>query len=207
MEIQLVGKSYPKTVKLKDKSEMLMRLMKKDDITTMVEYFSRIPAEDRLYQRVNMFDKKSLVEYWDTRILEEKSLTLLGYVGDELVGVVSLHQATAPDSAHVAYIRLSVSALHRSKGVASILSKEIFSSALILKVDKVCAEVVRGQDVAQIIFQKKMGFKKEAIRKNHIKDNEGKYRDLIIFSNNTKALLKEIKRRTIFASIAYGQEY
>jgi L-amino acid N-acyltransferase YncA len=207
MEVQKVESKYPKTEILKDGSKMEIRVITKDDIPAIIDYFAKIPEKERLYHRVNMFEEEPLTHYCDIRLNEGRSITLLGFVDKTLAGIVSLHQATASGAYHVGYIRLSVSPLQRSKGIASILAKEIFNAALFLKLEKVCAEIVAGQEVAKAIFEKKLGFKEEAIRIDHVKDAKGRYHNLIILYNNTKELLEEITRRAVFSSVVYGQEH
>ncbi len=207
MEIKQIKKEYPKTYEIIGNQQLIVRLMKKKDIKQIIDFFTEIPDNEKIYYRVNMFNQKDLEDYWKTRVLKEKSITLLAFMGDELVGITSLHRASAPPSAQVAYMRLLTSSKYRGRGIASILSSEMFKFALILKVEKLCSEFTTEQELAAQIFEDKLGFKKEAVLKNHVRDSAGKTYDLTIFSSNPKKLVKDIKRRTVFSAANLRHEY
>lgn len=205
MYIKPILDDFPKTENLKDASIMKIKLMTKEDKQKMLDFYAQIPAEDKIYVRMDVTSEG--LDHWIRCIEEETAVTLLGFVKEELVGIVSLHQDVAASCRHVGYIRLSVSRKHRAKGIASILAHEIYRIAFTLNLEKVCTEITPEQEMAQTIFTIKLGFKKEAVLKDHIKDSKGYKHDMIILSNSPAELLEELKRRTIFTETIYSQEY
>ena len=54
---------------------------------------------------------------------------------------------------------------------------------------------------------KKLGFEKEALLKDHVRDINGKQHDLIILANHTNKLLKEIHSHILYTDPRLGNEY
>jgi len=205
MDVFTLKSEFPKSQKLKDGSTLNIREMTPGDKDQMIAYFAKFRDEDKIYFRMSVTSEG--LDYWISREKDQTAITFLGFIGDELAGIVALYQELAASCEHVAYVRLSVSPDHRKKGVASILAHEINLSAFKLHFEKVCLEITPEQKSSQEIFSKKLGFKKEATLKNHIKDLKGKKHDLLIYSNSPSELLEELKRRTVFTDKLYSQEY
>jgi len=207
MEVKIIEKDYPKTKKIKDGSILNIRLMKRKDENRILEFFAKIPEEDKIYLRENVADAKVIENYWIRRIEEGTSVTILAFLANELAGEATLHQDSAAWSAHVGHIRVNVAKEYRRKGIATVLLSEIYKIALKMKLEKICAEVIREQKKIMEIFSKRLGFKEEAVLRNHVKDTKGDKHNLIILSNKPSELLEEMGRHMTFHDIRYGQEY
>lgn len=205
MDVIKVKSNYPKQEKLKDGNILNIRIMTKEDKPLIIEYFKKLPHQDMMYFRMDITSEG--LDYWIKREQEELAITLLGFIDQQLVGISALHQDLAASSYHVGYIRLSVSAQHRKKGIASILAHEINAIAFSLNFEKVCVELTPEQKSSKNIFSDKLGFKQEAILKDHIMDKNNQKHDLIIMSNNPNDVLAQLKQRTVFTDTRYGQEY
>ena len=207
MEVKIIEKDYPTTKEIKDGSTLNIRLMKREDKDRILEFFAKIPEEDKIYSRENVANAKVIENYWIRRIEQGTSVTILAFLASELAGEATLHQASAAWSAHVGYIRVKVAKEHRRKGIAMVLLSEIYKMARRMKLDKICAEVIKEQKEIIEIFSKHLGFKEEAVLRDHVKDAKGNKHNLIILSNNPTELLEEIGRHMTFHDIRYGQEY
>jgi len=197
MNASLIEKEFPKIRKLKDGTEIKIRLMDRNDRDRILEFFKNIPEEEKIYLRENVSDPKEIENYWIRRIEDKYSITLLAFLMNEMVGEATLHQDMAGWSSHVGHIRINVAKKFQSRGIATILADEIYNIATKVGLEKVCAEIIREQEKALKIF-KHLGFKEEAILKDHVKDLKGQKHDLILLSNNPSELLDEIKRHIEF---------
>ena len=191
-------KNFPKSGKLRDGSILELRTMKKKDKKVVLSFFSGIPSDEREYARINFLEIEELEGNWYKKVEEGKSVTLLGFIGENLVGVASLNQDLAKGSEHVGYIRLTVAPNYRGRGIATDLSQEIYSIALGSNLEKICAEVVGNQKRSLELFSKKLGFREEAVLADQIKDEKGNKFDLVIRSSDPGRLANEIRKTSDF---------
>lgn len=206
MDVKIIENDFPKIDYLKDGTKINIRLMTKEDTNRILEFFAKIPGKDKLYLRENVSDENAIKQDWIRKIEEGTGLTILGFINNKLIGEAALIQNTSGWSKHVGYIRINVAKKQRGKGIATVLASEIYNIAVKTGFEKICAQIIREQKEALDIF-KKLGFKEEALLKNHVKDHKGKKHDLILLSNDPSELLKEIIRHMQFSDMRYGQEY
>ena len=88
---------------------------------------------------------------------------------------------------HVGSIRVVVAPDFRGKGMARILAAEIVHNALARALEKLVAEMAPDQHDARRVFSK-IGFREEAILKDHITDARGVKHDLLLMTNDVNAL-------------------
>jgi RimJ/RimL family protein N-acetyltransferase len=84
-------------------------------------------------------------------------------------------------------IRVVISKKYQRKGLATILTKELFFQALNRKLYKLQAELMDTQLSAITAFER-LGFRKEANLKKHVTDINGIRRDLIIMTLDVEDL-------------------
>lgn len=183
---------YPKEVVLKDKETMVvLRPMVADDKDKLLTFFRKLPEIDRLYLRSDV-TKEEVVDKWVKNLNYEKVLPILALVGKEVVADATLHRSEYSWTKHVGEIRIVVAPTMRKKGLGAILAKELFHQAMLSGVEKIIVEMAEEDEPAKKVFEK-MGFKKEAILKNHIIDVKGKKHNLLIMSNNVEDLLEKLE--------------
>lgn len=177
---------YPKETVLKDGSRASLRPMVREDEKGLLEYFRGLAEGDRLYLRDNVTDP-DVVRSWTENINYDRVLPILAIAEDRIVGNATLHRHPFSWMRHVGTIRITVSPDFRKKGLARILAAEIFRNALASGLQKLVAEMLTDQDDARRVFTR-LGFREEAILKDHVLDvNDGKH-DLLIMSNDLNLL-------------------
>jgi len=191
MERKEVLKQYPKEVELREGQLVTLRLMTPGDETTMLEFFRKLPENDRLFLREDVTDPEVIHE-WAKNLDYNQVIPILAIKNDEIIGDASLHMESHGWSTHVGEIRLAVSREYRGKGLGFLLTKEIFFLALSLKLEKVMAQMMENQ-VGIIKILKTIGFKEEAILKDHVKDLHGDKHNLLIMSNDVRAIWKKME--------------
>jgi ribosomal protein S18 acetylase RimI-like enzyme len=75
----------------------------------------------------------------------------------------------------------------RGKGLGRQLIQESFAQALELGLDKLCVQMTVDQSAAIGVFEE-LGFRAEALLKNHVKDRDGKSHDLALLSHDVRAV-------------------
>jgi len=83
----------------------------------------------------------------------------------------------------VGELRVAVARAYRRKGLATALAGLLVRLATDQGVDKFIVEVVENQVGALRTFEK-LGFHKEAVLRDHVKDRSGMRRDLLILAND-----------------------
>ena len=93
-----------------------------------------------------------------------------------------MHRNDLSWSAHVAELRVSVAPMMRGKGLGRILTQEVFAIALGSGVEKMVAQMTLDQKGAIATFEG-MGFRPEALLRDHVKDRDGNKHDLLVLSH------------------------
>ena len=177
---------YPKEITLRDNSTVTLRPLVKEDEKALIEFFQGLMEEDRLYLRDDVTDP-GVIRSWMENIDYDRVLPILAIDEGKIVADATLHRSTHGWMSHVGQIRMSVAGSHRGRGLARIMGAEIFQQAVAAGLDKLVAEMLPIQKNAQRVFTR-LGFKEEAILKEHARDANGQKHDLIIMSNNVNTL-------------------
>ncbi|TNF50733.1 N-acetyltransferase, partial [bacterium] len=172
---------YPKEITLRDNSKVTLRPLVKEDEAALIEFFQGLIEEDRLYLREDVADPE-IIRGWMENIDYEKVLPILAIDEGKIIADATLHRDSHGWMRHVGHIRMSVAGSHRGRGLARIMAAEVFQHAVTAGLDKLVAEMLTIQENAQRVFTR-LGFKEEAVLKDHGIDNNGQKHDLIIMSN------------------------
>jgi ribosomal protein S18 acetylase RimI-like enzyme len=141
----------------------------------MNRFFARIPEGDRTFFKEDVGDPAVLAAW--TAPGAGRSVAV---EGDDVVGSVALVPLTGWSS-HVAELRVVVDPAQRGRGVGRDLSRHAVLEALELGLKKIVVEVVADQEPAIAMFRG-LGFYPEALLRDHIRDQSGRVRDLMILA-------------------------
>jgi RimJ/RimL family protein N-acetyltransferase len=172
----------PKTITLKNGTEVTIRPMELSDRELLMDFFRRLPMDDRRYLRYDVTNPQ-FMETWATEVERRTVLRLLAFSGGQVIGKATLRQNAHSWTSHVAWMRLVTDPAFRQQGLGLNLAIEAFEYAVQRQVEKVVGEMAVGQEPARRIFEK-LGFECEAVLKNHIKDLMGQKHDMMIFSHD-----------------------
>lgn len=173
---------YPTTTNL-DGQQATLRLMQRNDAEAMLTFAQALPPNDLLFLRRDITQPEQ-VEVWLQRI--ESGLTtslLLIKASGEIGGYATVDRNDLPWSPHVAELRVLVAPGLRAQGVGRLLTEDAFRIALEMQVEKIIAQITIEQQQAITVFRS-LGFKPEAILKDHVKDRSGEKHDLVILSHD-----------------------
>ncbi|MFC2088708.1 GNAT family N-acetyltransferase [Calditrichota bacterium] len=177
---------YPKEVHLKSRETIIIRLMEKDDLDVLIDFFQALPREDRMYLRSDVKQKENVIKRFGT-LDPNIRFPLLAFHEDQLIAIGSLYRAEFGWTRHLGEIRIVVAPKFQRKGVSTILVKELFFYAISTDLYKLQAEIMENQTSAISAFEH-MGFKKEAILHKHVTDINGDRQNLVIMSLDIKEL-------------------
>ena len=143
---------------------MEVRPVEPRDEEAMRRFFGRIPEGDRTFFKEDVTDP-AVLEAW-TKPGAGRSVALVPLTGW---------------SSHVAELRVVVDPDNRGRGIGRDLSRHAVLEALDLGLKKIVIEVVADQEPAIAMFRA-LGFHPEALLKDHIRDQRGELRDLMILA-------------------------
>lgn len=172
---------YPRTVPYGD-SEVLFRLMTPADEAAVLSFGQALPTHDLLFLRRDITEPKVLSAW--VKELEAGSITsLLATQGDELLGCSAVVTDTHSWSPHVGELRVLLSPQLREQGLGRALIQESFIIALAQGLEKLTAQMTADQQAAIAVFEG-MGFKPEALLRDHVRDAAGEKHDIVILSHD-----------------------
>lgn len=178
---------YPRDVALKDGRAVTIRPMTKNDGPALLKFFQELPEEERMFLRDDVVDP-ALIDKWVNELDYEKVVPLLGFSEGKLVADASIHRNKERWSSHIGQIRVVVHPDFQGSGLGYWMTREIFVIAHSMKIDRVLAEMMDVQTGAIKVFEK-LGFSKEHVFKNHVRDLEGKFHHLVVMSLNIHKLM------------------
>ena len=173
-------RSYPRHVKT-DAGDIEFRLMGRSDEAAVLSFAQRLPTHDLLFLPRNISQPKVL-SAWIKDIERGDIVSLLALKGGTVVGCGTLVRDPYSWSPHVGEIRMVVSQDVRGQGVGKALSQETFALALCAGMEKLSVQMTVDQQAAIALFES-LGFKAEALLRDHVKDVAGKKHDIVVLGH------------------------
>jgi len=188
---------YPKEVKVRDGSTIVLKPFEKKDKDALFLFFQKLPEEDRLFLKDNVTDP-AVVERWAVELNYDKVFPLLAWRGNEVVADATLHKNTGGWMKHVGTIRAVIARDFQRLGLGSILANELFLHALKCGLEKIVAEMMETQQGAKKVFEK-LGFRQEAVFHGHVRDQIGVRHDLLILTKDLEEFWANIQTHEYFS--------
>src|SRR5437016_8517910 len=174
-------RSYPRHAKL-DSGDVEFRLMSRADEAAVLDFAKALPTDDLLFLPRNISQPKVL-SAWIKEIERGAITSLLAVKDGKVVGCGTLVRHPLTWSPHVGEIRMVVSLDVPGQGVGRALSQETFAVALGAGLEKLSVQMTVDQRAAIALFES-LGFKAEALLRDHVRDLEGKRHDIVVLGHN-----------------------
>jgi L-amino acid N-acyltransferase YncA len=173
-------RTYPREVTIGGNA-MTLRLLTPADRAVALAFARALPAHDILFLRRDITQPEA-IDTWLNGIERGRITSVLAERGGVVQGYATVDRGELSWSPHVAELRVLVSAEMRGKGLGRVLTQEAFAIALGLGIEKIVAQMTVDQKGAISVFQG-MGFRPEALLRDHVKDREGRKYDLLILAH------------------------
>jgi len=173
------AEAYPKDIMLRDGDKVTVRPLDSSDKIRLLEFFERIPEEERYYLKENVASAK-VIQGWTTNMDLSKVIPIVAVVGDAIVADATLHLNRTPARHHLGEVRVVVDPAYREVGLGGRLIREILDIAANLGLVKVVFELVAQREVEAVCAAERVGFKEVATLEDRVKDFWGNYQDLIL---------------------------
>ena len=176
---------YPKQLKLKDGTRVIVRPMIAEDESSLIQFFKTIPSEDISHLRDNI-KNPDVIHTWASNLDYDVTLPLIAEINGKIIGDCTLHQNRGGWTSHIGTIRVVIHPDHRGKGLATILVGEMVQVAIDSGIQKLEGQFMAEQKGPMTVFEK-LGFVKIATLPQHVKDLKGEVHDLLIFVYDLRA--------------------
>ena len=183
-------RSYPRLLKT-DAGEIEFRLMSRADEAEVLGFAQRLPTHDLLFLPRNISQPKVL-SAWINEIERGAITSLLAVKDGKVVGCSALVRDPYSWSPHVGEIRMVVSLDVRGQGVGRALSQETFALALGAGLEKLSVQMTVDQQSAIALFES-LGFKAEALLRDHVRDVEGRKHDIVVLGHNVARVKAQLE--------------
>ena len=195
------ARSYPRHVKT-DAGDIEFRLMSRADEATVLDFARALPPHDLLFLPRNISEPKVLVA-WINEIERGAITSLLAVKGRQVVGCGTLVRDPHSWSPHVGEIRMVVSQDVRGQGVGRTLSQETFALALGEGLEKLSVQMTVDQQAAIALFES-LGFKAEALLRDHVRDVSGQKHDIVVLGHNVAQVRAQMEAYGLTGAVAHS---
>ena len=175
------SRKYPRLVST-PAGEIEFHLMTQADEAAVLAFAQQLPVHDLLFLPRNISQPKVL-SAWVKEIERGAITSILALSKGEVVGCGTLVRDPHSWSPHVGDIRMVVSTGVRGLGVGRMLSQETFALALSSGLEKMMVQMTVDQTGAIALFEG-LGFKAEALLRDHVRDGDGRTHDIVVLGHN-----------------------
>ncbi len=172
---------YPQTVDCKG-TPIKLNSFQPGDMEAVEAFAQTVLVHDLLFLGRDIQHPK-VIRAWAMSITEGDIVSLLAWLGPKVVGTSAIVRDRLSWSPHVAEIRLLVSEDMRGLGLGRLLLQHSFAMAIDSGAEKLIARMTPDQKGAIAMFEE-MGFRGEALLRDHVRDRNGDVHDLAIYSLN-----------------------
>ncbi len=150
------------------------------DEAAMLAFTNSLPEHDLLFLSRDVQHPR-VVEAWAAAIGEGTIDSLVAEDSGQIVGTAALVRDPLGWSPHVGEVRLLVSPDRRGAGLGRDLLEAIFAIAHAHGTTKLVAQMTPDQTGSVNLFES-LGFRGEAMLRDHVCDRSGQFHDLVILS-------------------------
>jgi RimJ/RimL family protein N-acetyltransferase len=174
-------RSYPRSIRTEDGAVEVRPLQAADSVKLMA-FVRGLPQHDLLFLPRDISQAKVL-NAWVQANERGQLSTLVANKGKEIVGTSTIAVDPLSWSPHVGEMRIVIAPAMRRKGLGRGLTQECFALALTLGLEKLTGHMTVDQKGAIAVFEG-LGFRPEALLRNHVKDSAGTAHDIVILAHD-----------------------
>ena len=177
---QTIG-AFPKEVCLRDGSRVLVRSLEDGDEQALLDFFLRIPEEERFFLKEEV-TAPDVVHRWVRERDFRRALALLALDGSRIVADAVLIRRRGNSRSHIGEIRVVVAPEYRDHGLGTALIRELCDIADDAGLEKVMFELVADKEQEAIRAAEWLGFLRVATIEGGAVDPQGHHHDVVLMA-------------------------
>jgi hypothetical protein len=178
-------KEFPKEIILKDGTGVSLRPIQEGDEDRLIKMFNLLSEDDRWFIDGDLMDR-GVIRKW-IKALDQHRLVSIGAVLEKrVIALASLIRGRKGSESHIGRIWMSVDPAFREKHLATWMLLELANLAISIDLEILVMQLVEDRDSALIGSVKRLEFFEQAVLKDHVKDREGNFHNLLIMVKHLK---------------------
>jgi L-amino acid N-acyltransferase YncA len=149
----------------------------------LLRFFTALPEGDLTFIEEEVTDPAT-VRSWAAGDTPRRRWVSVDAGGNEVTGYVAVRRLPGW-SDHVGEVRLVVAPSRRGTGLGRELARQALVGAVSAGLSKLVVEIVAEQGSALALFTD-LGFSGEALLRDHIRDRDGRLRDLMVLAHHVQ---------------------
>ncbi len=196
-----MNSQLPRSMRIGDE-EVELRKMQAADERAVLAFARDLEPHELLFLRRDIRQPK-VVAAWSREIEAGQLETLLAWRSGAVVGCGTVVRDPLSWSAHVAEIRTVIAEDLRGHGLGTAMVQETFRLALVGGAEKIFAQMTTDQPGAIAVFEG-LGFRPEAILREHVRDHTGASYDIVILSHIVAEVAAKLEAYGVAGSEAWA---
>lgn len=160
--------------------DIVIRPVEHEDVPAVARFAAGLSSHDLLFMNRDIQHAR-VIDAWMNAVKDGEIDTLIAVDGDTVVATSGVLRDPRSWSAHVAELRLIVSADMRGKGLGRVMLDKCVDLAIESGAKKLTARMTPDQAGAITLFEE-AGFRGEALLRDQVCDREGNYFDLAVLA-------------------------
>jgi L-amino acid N-acyltransferase YncA len=192
---------FPVTVQA-GAEQVTIRHLAPDDRAALLAFARSLPEHDLLFLQRDI-TQEEVIDEWLRETQTAQAATLIAETPAGIVGYTTVYRSGLRWTAHVGELRVVVGPQVRGQGLGRILTQQAFEIARTQGIEKMVAQMTLDQEAAIATFQG-LGFRAEAVLRDHVRDRTGRKHDLLVLSHDVARF--EIERATYGIIDAFNRQ-
>lgn len=163
-----------------DGREVLLRPLVESDCEAMLAFANSLEVHELLFLQRDIRSPRVFAA-WIDQIAAGTIRSLVAVEGDTILGCTALVRDELSWSPHVAEVRVLVDTGARGMGLGRLLAMHCLDAASDEEIEKLEVRMTSDQVAARQMFEE-MGFRPEALLRNHVRDAAGVSSDILIMA-------------------------
>ena len=177
---QTIG-AFPRETGLRDGSRVLVRSLEDGDEQALLDFFLRIPEEERFFLKEDV-TAPDVVDRWVRERDFRRALALVAMDGSRVVADAVLIRRRGNSRSHIGEIRVVVAPEYRERGLGTALIRELCDVADDAGLEKVMFELVADREQEAIRAAEWLGFLRVATIEGGAVNPLGHHHDVVLMA-------------------------
>ncbi|WP_240704776.1 GNAT family N-acetyltransferase [Croceicoccus sediminis] len=168
-----------------DGRRITLRPLTAADKDAMLSFANALPVRELLFLKRDIRSPR-VFKAWMQEIEAGTIRSIIAVEGDAIRGCTALVRDELSWSPHVAEVRVLVDTATRGMGLGRLLAMHCLDAAADERIEKLTVRMTTDQEAARQMFEE-MGFRPEALLRDHVRDADGVSSDILIMAQDTRS--------------------
>lgn len=170
--------AYPKEIHLREGTRITVRPLQRGDDDELLHFFLTIPEDERFFLKDDV-TSPAVISRWVQELDYQRALPLVAYNDGRMIAEAVLVRRRGNARSHIGEVRVLVATDYRSRGLGTLLIRELCEVADDAGLDKVLIEVVADKEAEALKAAEWLGFIRIGTMDGGARDQDGHLHDVV----------------------------